>query len=129
MAVVPFASVMDRPPPPVELNHEQAIEWRSIVDRLAPDWFGRENHPLLAQYCRHIYYARRISELLHHVEKVEPFDMAKYDRLLAMHEREGKAASLLATRMRLTQQSQYDKTKKRQTITERPWTEPVARRA
>ena len=55
--------------------------------------------------------------------------MAKYDRLLAMHEREGKAASLLATRMRLTQQSQYDKTKKRQTITERPWTEPVARRA
>ena len=43
------------------------------------------------------------------------------DRLLKMQEREGRAISALATRMRLTQQSTYDKSKKKPTAALRPW--------
>ena len=39
-------------------------------------------------------------------------DVGKYDKLLAMQEREGRALSSLATRMRITQQALYDKSKK-----------------
>jgi uncharacterized protein YicC (UPF0701 family) len=43
------------------------------------------------------------------------------DRLLKMQEREGRAMSSLATRMRLTQQTSYDKTKPRPIATKPPW--------
>lgn len=53
-----------RPEPPEDLTPEQAEEWRAVVARLSADWFPRETHGLLAQYCRHVCTARRIARLL-----------------------------------------------------------------
>ena len=50
-----------RPAPPDELAVEEAEEWRAIARRMPADWFARENHPLLSEYCRHIVRARDLA--------------------------------------------------------------------
>jgi hypothetical protein len=117
-------TVSPRPDPPRELTAEQADEWRAVVDRLPADWFPRETHGLLVQYCRHVVAARRVAQLIESLETSSDseFDVGRYDELLKMQEREGRALSSLATRMRLTQQTTYDKQKKKGSVgTKRPW--------
>jgi hypothetical protein len=97
--------VINRPQPPNELTIEQAVEWRAVVDRMPADWFPRETHGMLTQYCRHVVAARRIAQLIASAEKAKTFDIDAYDKLLKMQEREGRAISSLATRMRITQQA------------------------
>ena len=75
-----------RPEPPEELTEEQAAEWRAVVDRLPADWFPRETHGLLAQYCRHVVSARRVARLLEELDALA--DTRAYDRLLKAQERE-----------------------------------------
>jgi hypothetical protein len=76
---------------------------------------------MLAQYCRHVVSARRVAQLIADCEASEGFDVENYDRLLKMQEREGRALSSLATRMRLSQQTTYDKSKKKPGQTRKPW--------
>jgi len=102
---------VSRPVAPDELTDEQAGEWSRIVDALPADWFPPETHGLLVQYCRHLVEARRVSQLIEQVVSSEEFNLANYNELLKMQEREGRAASSLATRMRLTQQATFDKEK------------------
>ncbi|EPE98603.1 hypothetical protein [Rhizobium grahamii] len=97
--------VINRPQPPRELTAEQGAEWRAVVDRMPADWFPRETHAMLTQYCRHVIVARRVAQLIQKAEKAEAFDVDGYDKLLKMQEREGRAISSLATRMRITQQA------------------------
>ena len=97
--------VVHRPAPPNELTKEQSDEWIALVDRMPADWFPRETHGMLTQYCRHIVAARRIGQLISKAEKSKQFDLDEYDKLLKMQEREGRAISSLATRMRITQQA------------------------
>jgi chaperone required for assembly of F1-ATPase len=94
-----------RPLPPDELTTEQADEWSAVVDRMPADWFPRETHGMLVQYCRHVIAARRIAQLIARIEKAKKLDLDEYDKLLKMQEREGRAVSSLATRMRITQQA------------------------
>jgi hypothetical protein len=108
--------------PPVGLSPEQAAEWRAVVNGLPADWFGRETEALLAQYCRHVVAARRVQELVASMEADgESFNIPDYDRLLKMQEREGRAISSLATKMRISQQTTYDKSKKKTAQAHRPW--------
>jgi hypothetical protein len=90
---------------PYDLDDEQADEWRKIVARLPADWFPSETHAVLAQYCRHVVAARRISQLIRAELENEKLDLGAYDTLLKMQERESKQIGTLATRMRITQQS------------------------
>lgn len=116
-------SAIERPLPPAELTAEQKREWVDVVNRLPADWFPRETWALLAQYCRHVVAARHVAQLLERVESLDEVEVDQYDRLLKMQEREGRAISSLATRMRMSQQSTYDKQrgKGKQSITKKPW--------
>lgn len=96
---------VQRPDAPYDLTDEQAQEWWAVVERMPADWFPRETHGMLAQYCRHVVAARRCAQLVAACEKEDPLDVEKYDRLLKMQEREGRAISSLATRMRISQQA------------------------
>lgn len=113
--------VVERLRPPPELNEEQAFEWMAVVNRLPADWFGRETQGLLAQYCRHVVAARRVASLIAQAEADEECSIKDYDRLLKMQEREGRAISSLATKMRISQQSTYDKSKKKPGQARKPW--------
>lgn len=110
-----------RPSAPAELTDEQAEEWRAVVNRLPADWFPRETHAMLAQLCRHIVAARRVAQLRDACERADAFDLAEYDQLGKMAERESRVIASLSTKMRISQQTQYDKSKKRGTQSKRPW--------
>jgi hypothetical protein len=110
-----------RPEPPADLSDEQAGEWIAVVNRLPADWFGRETEGLLAQYCRHVVASRRVAQLIATAEADESCDLRDYDRLLKMQEREGRAISSLATKMRISQQSTYDKSKKKPSAARKLW--------
>ena len=111
-----------RPDPPRKLTDEQSEEWRAVVNRLPADWFPRETHGLLAHYCRHVVAARRVAQLIEVEEQSDKFSLERYDSLLRMQEREGRALSSLATRMRLTQQATLDERKRKpQTSGKKPW--------
>ncbi len=112
---------INRLSPPPELTKEQAAEWLQVVNRLPADWFGRETQGLLAQYCRHIVAARRVADLIGAAEADEECSIKDYDRLLKMQEREGRAISSLATKMRISQQATYDKSKKKPAQARKPW--------
>ena len=112
LSVVTGGATIERPLPPDELTDEMKDEWVATVNRLEADWFTRETHPILVQYCRHVVTARRVAQLIQNMETVPEdsetgFDIDEYDKLLRMQEREGRAISSLATRMRLTQQAKY----------------------
>ena len=108
---------------PAELTEEQQAEWTAIVAILPAQHFSKENLPLLAQYCRHIVSARKVAQLIAQTEKAKAVDLDEYDKLLKMQERESRCSSSLATRMRFSQQSIYEKDKKRGTISasRKPW--------
>lgn len=111
-----------RPDAPDDLTLEQAEEWQAVVNRLPADWFPRETHGMLAQYCRHIIAARRVAAIIRQLEDAETFDIDAYDQALKMQEREGRAISSLATRMRISQQATVRASQaKKPTQVRKPW--------
>jgi hypothetical protein len=113
-----------RPKPPADLTKDQAEEWRAIVDRMRSDWFPRETHPLLVEYCRRVVELRRIGKMIDQVTSKRKLAVDQYERLLRLQHSQERAATSLATKLRLTPQSRYDK--KKQTgsfIPQRPWEE------
>jgi hypothetical protein len=113
--------VVPRPDAPYDLTDEQTEEWWAVVNRMPADWFPRETHGLLAQYCRHVVSARRVAQLITDAEGQDALDLNRLDQLYKMQEREGRALSSLATRMRITQQTTYDKSRKKPVETRKPW--------
>lgn len=121
LAIASPIETIERPDAPYELTDEQAEEWWAVVNSLPADWFPRHSHGQLIDYCRHTVKARRVAQLIQAEEDQKAIDVAKLDLLYKMAERESRAASSLATRLRLTQQTQYDKSKKRAVQTKSPW--------
>ena len=118
---VDLLETVQRPDAPYDMTDEQTDEWWAIVNRLPADWFPRETHAMLAQYCRHVVAARKISQLVTDCESDLDMDLNRYDQLLRMQEREGRALSSLATRLRLTQQSTLTAKTKKPSMVKRPW--------
>lgn len=122
LAVVTGGLSIPRLEPPEDLTDEQVHEWRAVVDRLPADWFPRETQALLAQYCRHVVAARRVAQLIERCEAADDFDLAEYDKLLHMQEREGRAMTSLATKMRISQQATVRAEKARKPpVQAKPW--------
>lgn len=118
LSVVSPVVVIPRPAAPDELTDEQAAVWEGLVSSLPGEWFPQATHGLLTQYCRHVIAANRINQI---IERDEGFDVDHFDKLLKMQERESRAIASLATRMRISQQSLYDKSKRRKPAGPRPW--------
>ena len=111
----------ERPEPPKGLTDDQANEWRAVVNRMPAEWFPRETHALLAQYCRHVVSAQHVAEIIEKLWSSDDFSLETFDQLLRMQEREGRALSSLATRMRITQQSRFSHRKRTGPRIPAPW--------
>ena len=101
----------DRPKAPDELQPDEAAEWAKIVDRMPPDWFTVETHPVLIQLCRQICNARRIADELNRVKTGPLHEVAHFDRFREwqkMLTQTSASIAILATKLRLTPQSRYD---------------------
>jgi phage terminase small subunit len=97
-----------KPKPPDYLTARQQEEWRQVVASMPNGWFGRETHGLLTAYCRHHSNAKVVAE---QIDTLNPNALREaeglevYDKLSKILEREQRALSSLATRLRLTPQS------------------------
>jgi len=113
---------VDRQRPPHDLTDEETEVWSAVVNAEPADWFSPSNAPMLAQYCRHVVHARRIAELLERALSDADLDLANYDLLLKLQDRESKQIATFAVKMRLAQQSTINQRgNKRPTPIRRPW--------
>lgn len=122
VAALSVVSAVHRPLPPEDLTVEQKHEWNVIVQKLPPDWFPEETWPLLKQYCRLITRARQLAVYFGNGKGIERDVFLK----LTHEEVEvSRAIVVLATKMRITQQSTYDKTKSKKkqfrSSIQKPW--------
>ena len=114
---------IQRPNPPPGLTTEEAIEWRAIVDRMPAGWFLRETLPMLEQYCHHIIVAREIAFAINELRVSGQGKTDACHKLIGMQAEQTKMLVSLATKMRLTQQSTYEKRKKKPIELKKPWEE------
>jgi hypothetical protein len=122
VATIGKVETLQRPDAPYDLTDEQSTEWWAVVNRMPADWFPRETHGMLADYCRHVVKSRRIAQLVDDAESQDAIDVDRLDKLYKMAERESRAASSLATRMRISQQATVRAEQARKPAqVERPW--------
>jgi hypothetical protein len=110
LAVAPVVAleVVRRLNAPAHLSEAERSIWLEVVNDQPADAFTPTHAPLLELYCRHIVQARVLADEIANFDKAWMADddgLKRYDRLLAMSEREGRAASSLATRLRITRQA------------------------
>jgi hypothetical protein len=98
-----------RPAPPASLTDEQAQEWRQIVSSMAANYFSPETHALLEARCRHVIWGRRLAQAIEAEEKSPDFDMTTYQSLLRAAAEQSRVITILDTKMRLAQQTTYDR--------------------
>lgn len=105
-----------KPEPPGDMPVDQAVIWRRVAAGLPADWFGVETYGMLVQYCRHEDRANTLAKAINRVEaQGEPTgkDKGRYMNLLHEELAQTKAMIELATKMRITQQATYDKSKRK----------------
>ena len=124
----PAIGVSERLAPPLHITEAERSVWLQAVNDQPAEAFTQVHAPLLELYCRHIVQARILADELAQFERAWMADdegLKRYDRLLAMSEREGRAASSLATRLRITRQALHQVTAARQVVnapkTAKPW--------
>jgi hypothetical protein len=93
--------------PPSELSDAQAQVWRDAVSSMPGNWLARGAHGILVEYTRHICRARLLEvQIAQFQQEWTTGGLERLDKLLAMAEREGKAAIACARALRLTPQAQ-----------------------
>lgn len=113
---------------PLHASDAERSVWVEVVNDQPAGAFTATHAPLLELYCRHVTNARIIADELMNFDRAWLADddgLKRYDRLLAMSERESRAASSLATRLRITRQAVDQQTVGRalvnQVKTRKPW--------
>jgi hypothetical protein len=127
LSVVQIGTIQ-RPEPPADLTDHEKAEWNAVVAQMPADWFPRESHGLLKDYCRHRARSDMIAGMIALVQpdSIEDTEGLKAFRALLLEGRmESRAAASLAGRMRLSQNSRY-KGEKAYTATkatsgQKPW--------
>jgi hypothetical protein len=111
LTVVRGAFGTGRPPPPEDLTDRQAAIWREVVETEPAEFFATAvTRALLADYCRHRDSSEQLSA---GVSAFKPEWLKEEDgpgrlnTLLIMRDREVRATTTLATKLRLTNQSRY----------------------
>ncbi len=114
--------------PLLHLSDSERQVWLDVVNDQPATAFTQVHAPLLENYCRHVVLGRVLSDEISNFDRgwlADEEGLRRYDKLLSMHEREGRAASSLATRLRITRQAIDQQTVARsminQTKSKKPW--------
>lgn len=100
------------PEPPDCLTQTQADAWRAIVATKPHDWFGPDTYPLLVEYVRAVEAADVVGKALDEFDPEwlkDPDGLKRYDTLSKLQNAKAASLARLATKMRLSQQSRYEK--------------------
>jgi hypothetical protein len=125
-AVGGAVALIERPDAPLDLTPEETDVWHDTVEALPADWFPRETHPLLVQWCRHTVASRRVSQLIDAAYSRDEVDVGELKDLLRMQAQETAALKAMASAMRISQQASYshrsaDTAKSKRVTVTRPW--------
>lgn len=121
-------SVENRLPAPLSLSDAEIQVWNEVVSDQPASAFTATHAPLLEMYCRHVVNNRLIADECLNFDRswlADDDGLKRYKTLLAMAECESRAASSLATRLRITRQAIDHNTAgnliKNQARTKKPW--------
>ena len=98
-----------RPEPPKDLSPVEAKIWCDVVLQMPVDWFPPETHTILERYCKHVASIKFLDRVIADIENAQKPDMGKWHKAANARSRESQLIGILATKMRLTQQSSYNK--------------------
>ena len=104
----PDIGVSKRLPAPPTLSDAQIAVWAEVVNDQPASAFTATHAPMLEMYCRHVVNNRIIADELVNFDRTWLADdegLKRYDTLLRIAERESRAASSMATRLRITRQA------------------------
>lgn len=104
LTIVPPSSPSGPPLPPARMPAAEAALWREVVESKPADWFGPDNLPLLVEYIRATVTSDSLARKIEAAMEGSP---GALKLLLDMRDKEARRASILATKLRLTQQSKY----------------------
>lgn len=121
-------STENRLPAPFSLSDAEIAVWNEVVNDQPASAFTATHAPILEMYCRHVVNNRVLADELLNFDRswlADDEGLKRYDKLLSMSERESRAASSLATRLRITRQAIDQQTVARslnnQARTKKPW--------
>jgi hypothetical protein len=101
-----------RPNAPATLSKAQLEVWDQTVAGEAAAMFRTPaTQQLLMGYCRHVESANMLAKMVDDFLPewmIESSGLDRYNRLLMMRDRETRAVSAVATKLRITNQSRYD---------------------
>jgi hypothetical protein len=129
-AVRPAVSLLStqRLSAPLHISDAEMAVWHEVVNDQPADAFTATHAPILEMYCRHVVNGRILADELINFDRswlADDDGLKRYDKLLAMSERESRAASSLATRLRITRQAIDQQTVARKlnnhSRTKKPW--------
>lgn len=107
------------PAPPASFNDAQKEVWRATILAMPEDWFSTENLPILESYCVTVDRSRTLTKRLNKV----PAGSKLYFKLIHMEQKFARSIAMLATKMRIAQQSTYDKSKRKPKSVKPDWVE------
>ncbi|MBV5296682.1 MAG: hypothetical protein JZU64_00755 [Rhodoferax sp.] len=121
-----------RLPPPATLASAERSVWLDVVNDQPANAFTQAHSHLMEMYCRHVVHSRIIATQLASVTPASlktMLGLERYETLLKLNERESRAASALATRLRITRQSIDQKTiarglRDKPSARNKPWETP-----
>ena len=97
--------------PSLHLSDAEQTVWARLVNDHPASAFTDTHRDLIELYCQHIVQAQLLEDEIQNFDRVWLADddgLKRYDRMLAMREREVRSASSLATRLRITRQATTD---------------------
>ncbi len=103
-----IVSATQRLGPPAHISDAERSVWVEVVNDQPAGAFTSTHSPLLEMYCRHVVQSRVLADEVANFERTWLADEAgleRFDKLLKMAERETRAASSFATRLRITRQA------------------------
>jgi hypothetical protein len=126
--LAPTITATKRLAPPVHVSDAERGVWLEAVNDQPASAFTPTHSPILEMYCRHVVQSRILADEVSNFDRAWLADdegLNRYDKLLKMAERETRAASSLATRLRITRQAIDQQTVARsnagQSKTRKPW--------
>ena len=110
LSIVPMM-IDNRPSPPNDLTEEQQDIWKRIVGSEPAEFFKTAaTQILLGEFCKHVDAARVLGRAVNGFRDewwASQEGVDRYNQLLQMRDRETKALTDKATKLRLTNQSRW----------------------
>lgn len=118
--ITPKIEIVSRETAPAVLTGDQISIWNDTLGRMPAEWF-KDSVGTLIQYCRHRVRANRLAQLVEEYESDEDFDLKVYQALLLSERQNTTVIESCETKLRLTPQTRFDKSKKTGPQGKAPW--------